>query len=60
LNKGQTYSATQKLTKFVKEMQNNPSLLRNLNDFSKTSQVLEIKDNPSLENLIKGIFIISP
>jgi tetratricopeptide (TPR) repeat protein len=57
LYKGQTYPAKQKLTKFIETLQKDPSIIRDLNDFSKTSQVLEIKDNSSLEILIKDIFI---
>ena len=57
LYKGQTYLARQKLTKFVKEMQENTSLWQNLERHYKTSQILELKDSPILENLITDIFL---
>ncbi len=47
----------QKLTKFTREIQDNVSISQTLEKFYKTSQVLELKDNPSLEPLIRKIFI---
>ncbi len=57
LFKGQTYPATQKLTRFTEQIQNITSIWQTLEKFYKTSQVLELKDNPSLESLITEIFI---
>jgi hypothetical protein len=57
LFKGQTYLARQKLTKFVEEMQKNTSLWQSLENHYKSSQVLEIADNPSLESLITDVFL---
>ncbi|MHA2007273.1 MAG: tetratricopeptide repeat protein [Promethearchaeota archaeon] len=57
LYRGQTYPAKLKLTKFIEEMQNSPTILQDLYKFSKTSQVLETKDNLLLENLIQEIFV---
>ena len=57
LFKGQTYLARQKLTKFTEEVQNNSSLWGSLERHYKTSQILELKDTPVLENLITDIFL---
>jgi len=57
LFKGQTYVARQKLTKFVEEMQKNTLLWQSLEQHYKTSQVLELKDSPIIENLITDIFL---
>jgi tetratricopeptide (TPR) repeat protein len=56
LYKGQTYIAHQKLSKFVEEMQKNTILWQSLENHYKTSQVIELKDNSSLESLIAEIF----
>ena len=56
LFKGQTYVARQKLTKFVKELQENTSLWQSLEHHYKISQVLELKDSPLLESLITETF----
>ena len=57
LYKGQTYLAKQKLSKFTESVQNNASIWQVLEKFYKTSQVLEIKDIPSLKSLITDIFV---
>jgi tetratricopeptide (TPR) repeat protein len=57
LFKGQTYIAQKKLAKFVEEAQHNSSLWQNLEQHYKTSQILELKDNPALETLITEIFV---
>jgi tetratricopeptide (TPR) repeat protein len=57
LFKGQSYLALQKLNDFTKRIQDEPSIWQTLEKFYKTSQVLEIKDNNSLESLINEIFI---
>jgi hypothetical protein len=58
LFKGQTYLASQKLAKFSHKIQENSSISQILEKFYKTSQVLEFKDIPLLESLIKEIFIL--
>ncbi|MFW9940547.1 MAG: tetratricopeptide repeat protein [Candidatus Thorarchaeota archaeon] len=56
LFKGQTYLAKKKLSNFAENFQNNTSMMRTLNKFHQTSQVMELKDFPFLEGFIKGIF----
>ena len=57
LYKGQTYPAKQKLTKFTDSLRSKTDIWQLLNRFYQTSQVLELKDSPSLESLIEDIFI---
>ncbi|MHA2038235.1 MAG: tetratricopeptide repeat protein [Promethearchaeota archaeon] len=57
LFKGQSYPATQRLTRFTEQIQSTASIWQALERFYKTSQVLELKDNPSLDSLITEIFI---
>ncbi|MHA1932521.1 MAG: hypothetical protein ACW96X_08280 [Promethearchaeota archaeon] len=57
LYKGQTYPAKQKLSQFAEAIQNTTSIWQTLEKFHKTSQTLEIKDTPPLENLITEIFL---
>jgi tetratricopeptide (TPR) repeat protein len=57
LFKGETYFAVKKLSKFAEDIQNNANIWTTLNTFYKTNQVVEIKDVPSLGNLITEIFI---
>ncbi|MHA1988385.1 MAG: tetratricopeptide repeat protein [Promethearchaeota archaeon] len=57
LFKGQSYTAKQKLTNFVEEVQNNSTIWQTLDKFNMTSQVAELKDIPQIETLIKDIFI---
>ncbi|KKK77077.1 hypothetical protein LCGC14_2857230 [marine sediment metagenome] len=57
LYEGQTYAAKQKLSKFAEAIQNTNSIWQILDKFYKTNQILEIKDNPPLENLITEIFL---
>jgi hypothetical protein len=57
LFKGQSYIAKQKLTKLKEKIQDNASIIQTLDNFTKTSQVAEIKDVPSLESLITEVFI---
>ncbi|MHA2008018.1 MAG: tetratricopeptide repeat protein [Promethearchaeota archaeon] len=54
--KGQTYQANQKLTYFIEKMQKNPSIIRVLNKFHQTNQVIEVKDFPFFEIFISEIF----
>jgi tetratricopeptide (TPR) repeat protein len=58
LFRGQTYSAKRKLTQFTEDLQNNNKIIQTLNRFHETSQVLELSDLPSLENLISEIFLL--
>lgn len=57
LFKGQSYPAKQKLTSLIEELKNNSTIWLNLEKFYKTSQVVELKDLPQIEDLIKEIFI---
>ncbi|MHA2126755.1 MAG: tetratricopeptide repeat protein [Promethearchaeota archaeon] len=57
LFKGQTYLARKKLDKFTEEVQNNTSLWQSLKQHYNSSQILEVKNSPYLESLIKDIFI---
>ncbi len=57
LFKGQTYPATQRLTQFTEQIQKTTSIWQTLETYYKTSQVLELKDDPSLDSLITEIFI---
>jgi len=57
LFKGETYFAVKKLNKFAEDIQNNANIWKSLNTFYKTNRVVEIKDIPSLGNLITEIFI---
>lgn len=56
LYKGQTYPAKQKLTKFTKRLHNATAIWQLLEKFYQTSQVLELKESPTLESLIAEIF----
>jgi tetratricopeptide (TPR) repeat protein len=49
--------AKQKLTSFIEEIQNKPTIRESLDKFYKTSQVAELKDIPQIETFIKDIFI---
>ncbi len=60
LFKGQTYPATQRLSKFTEEIQNATPVWQTLENFYNASQVLELKDSPKLESLITEIFIDKP
>ena len=57
LFKGETYFAVKKLNKFAEDIKNDVTIWKTLNTFYKTNQVVEIKDVPSLGNLIADIFI---
>ncbi len=56
LFKGQTYPATQRLTQFIEKIQKTTSIWHTLENFYQTSQVLDLKDSPSLKSLISEIF----
>ena len=56
LFKGQTYSAKQKLTKFMKSVENTASIWGAFKNFHKTHQTIILSENPSLESLIKETF----
>lgn len=57
LFKGQTYPASQKITKFSEDIQTNTSIWQSLNQHYQMSQVLEINDLPPLKNLLTDIFL---
>jgi len=57
LFKGATYPAQQKIKKFSEGLKESTDLIASLNKYYITSQVLELKDVPSLESLIAEIFI---
>ncbi len=57
LFKGESYIAKQKLTKFVNHLQKNTSIQQTLDKFFRASQVLEVKDFPFLESLIREVFL---
>jgi tetratricopeptide (TPR) repeat protein len=57
LFKGETYFALQKLNQFAEDIQNNANIWKTLHNFSQTNQVVEIKDIPTLGNIINEIFI---
>ncbi len=57
LFKGQSYAAKQKLIQLAHRVQNTPSIWRTFEDFNKTHQSIELKENPPLESLITEIFI---
>ncbi|MFX1456050.1 MAG: tetratricopeptide repeat protein [Promethearchaeota archaeon] len=57
LFKGETYAALKKLNQFAKDIQNNITIWQTLTKFSKTNQVVELKDAPVLGDLITEIFV---
>jgi tetratricopeptide (TPR) repeat protein len=57
LFKGQTYPAMQKLNHFKEEITNSTPIMQTLENYYQTSQVLEIKDSPMLEDFITEIFM---
>lgn len=57
LFKGDTYFAIKKLNQFTEDIQNDATIWQTLHNYSKANQVVEIKDSPSLGNLITEIFI---
>jgi len=56
LFKGQTYKAIQKIDKFIALIQDDVSIQNTLDKYYQTGQILELKEFPFLESLIKGIF----
>jgi tetratricopeptide (TPR) repeat protein len=56
LFKGQTYSARQKLKKFIEQLQKNSLIWQNLERHHRAGQILEIKESPQIESLIIKIF----
>jgi len=55
--RGQTYPAMQKLSQFTSKIKNSIPILQTLDKLLKTSQVLELEDEPLIGSLIKDIFI---
>ncbi|MFW9823130.1 MAG: tetratricopeptide repeat protein [Candidatus Thorarchaeota archaeon] len=58
LFKGQTYLAKQKLSKFAIDIKETAIIWETLNKFYESNQTIDLKNLPSLELLIKEIFII--
>jgi tetratricopeptide (TPR) repeat protein len=59
LFRGQVFLAKDKLKKFIERIQGNNLVWKTLNKFFQTSQVLEVKDLPILEDILIDIFIQS-
>ena len=59
LFKGQVYLAQQQLSQFIKQIQEDDSILQTLNKYYETSRIVEFKDIPLLKSLIIEIFIKS-
>jgi tetratricopeptide (TPR) repeat protein len=57
LYKGQTYPAKKKIEHFIERLQNSPSIMKTLDKFYETSQVIEVDNFPFLEGFITEIFI---
>ena len=57
--KGSSYLAQQKLTNFSKKVRTTPEIWYTLNEYSKTGEVLTVKENPYLKFLIKKIFMMN-
>ena len=57
INKSQIIPAKQKLARFLDKIHQIDHIWHSLEKCFKTSQVLEIKEVPALESLIKDIFI---
>jgi len=57
LFKGETYVALKKLNQFIEDIQDNNTIWQTLNKYSRTNQVAELKDIPTLGTLITDIFI---
>lgn len=57
LYKGSTYVASQRIQHFIEKIQNDSNVWQTFNKFLKTSQLVEIKDIPSIEPLINDLFI---
>ncbi|MFX1525794.1 MAG: tetratricopeptide repeat protein [Promethearchaeota archaeon] len=58
LFKGQSYLAKQKLSKFAKNIKKTAIIWQTLNKYYESNQTIDLKNAPSLELLIKEIFII--
>jgi len=56
LFKGQVFSATEKLTRFINHIQESNSIWKTLNKSYKTSQVVELRDIPLMEPLLNDVF----
>jgi len=55
--KGQSYSAQQRIRYFIDNIKNNQTVWQTFRDFYRLNKEIELKDIPSLEPLIKEIFI---
>ncbi len=57
LFKGQSYLAQQKLINFIDKITNNDTIWQTFTKFYKTNQEIQLKDVPSLENLLTESFL---
>jgi len=57
LFKGQSYLAQKRINKFINRFQNTTEILQTFDNFYKTLQTIELKNNISLKLLITDIFI---
>ncbi|MFX1324652.1 MAG: tetratricopeptide repeat protein [Promethearchaeota archaeon] len=57
LYKGSTYVASQRIQHFIEKIQHDHHVWETLNKFLKASQLVELKDIPSIEPLIIDLFI---
>ncbi|MHA2391534.1 MAG: tetratricopeptide repeat protein [Promethearchaeota archaeon] len=57
LYKGSTYIASHRIRHFIEKIQKDPYVWETFNKFLKTSQLVELKDIPSIKPLINDLFI---
>jgi tetratricopeptide (TPR) repeat protein len=57
LFKGQSYSAQQRIGFFIEKIQDDKLIWQTFRDFQRSNKEVQIKDIPSLEPLIKKIFV---
>ena len=57
LFKGQVFSASEKLTRYINRIQDSTSIWKTLNKSFTTSQVVELTDIPLMEPLLNDIFL---
>ncbi len=55
--KGQSYSAQQRLKYFIKKIQNQEQVWQTFSKYYQVNKEVQLEDIPSLEPLIKEIFI---
>jgi tetratricopeptide (TPR) repeat protein len=59
LYKGQSYPAKQKLNTFIHQIKEKSSIWQILENYKKTSQVLEVRNVPQLNSIIEDVFLKS-